>query len=209
MIKIKDLKVAFDDFILRDIHLEIKKNEFFVLMGPTGAGKTVLLESIAGLVPVKSGTIELAGRDVTDLPPEKRGTGIVYQDYALFPHMSVEENITYAVRYHSIDKALVKKRLAKLCDDLNIGHLLGRFPSTLSGGEQQRTALARAMMFEPSLLMLDEPLSALDPAFRLEIQELLRKLHETTDITFLMVTHSFSEALSLADRSSGYEQRHH
>lgn len=202
MIKISNLEVTFDSFKLSGINLEIKRNEFFVLMGPTGAGKTVLLESIAGITPVKSGSINLDGRDITMLPPEKRGVGIVYQDYALFPHMNVKDNITYAVRYHALDKQLVSRRLERLCSELNIGHLLERYPGTLSGGEQQRTALARAMMFEPSLLMLDEPLSALDPGFRLEIQELLRNLHQSTDITFLMVTHDFSEALSLADRAA-------
>ena len=202
MIRTENLQVAYDNFELRDINIEIKRNEFFVLMGPTGAGKTVLLESIAGLTPVRSGAVILNGKDITALPPEKRGVGIVYQDYALFPHMSVRDNITYAVRYHRIDKHLAGKRLDKLCSDLNIGHLLNRYPETLSGGEQQRSALARAMMFEPSVLMLDEPLSALDPAFRLGIQQLLKTLHQSTDITFLMVTHDFSEALSLADRAA-------
>jgi molybdate/tungstate transport system ATP-binding protein len=202
MISIKDLQVRYDSFELKSINLEISRNEFFVLMGPTGAGKTVLLESIAGITPVKSGTIIINGQDITTLPPEKRGVGIVYQDYALFPHMNVKDNITYAVRYHSMEKKLVVRRLAKLCEDLNIGHLLERYPATLSGGEQQRTALARAMMFEPAVLMFDEPLSALDPVFRLEIQDLLRRLHESTDITFLMVTHDFSEALTLANRAA-------
>ncbi len=202
MIRTENLDVVFDNFELHGINLDIKQNEFFVLMGPTGAGKTVLIESIAGITPVKSGRIELSGRDITRLPPEKRGVGIVYQDYALFPHMSVKENILYAVKYHSLEKAPAKERLEKLCGDLDIKHLLDRYPSTLSGGEQQRTALARAMMFEPEVLMLDEPLSALDPGFRLEIQELLRRLRDTTEITFLMVTHDFSEALSLADRAA-------
>jgi molybdate/tungstate transport system ATP-binding protein len=202
MININNLDVSYDTFSLRNINLEIDKNDFFVLMGPTGAGKTVLLESIAGLTPVKSGSIILNGRDITKLPPEKRGIGIVYQDYALFPHMNIRDNITYGFRYHSSDKNLMQKRLLKLCSQLNIEHLLDRYPGTLSGGELQRSALARAIMFEPEVLMLDEPLSALDPCFRREIQDLLRELHRSTDITFLMVTHDFSEALSLAGKAA-------
>lgn len=202
MIAIKNLDVTFDSFSLKDINLKIDKNEFFVLMGPTGAGKTVLLEAIAGITPVKSGSIILNDRDVTRMPPEKRGVGIVYQDYALFPHMNIRDNITYGFRYHSSDKELMNRRLKQLCGQLNIEHLLERYPATLSGGEMQRSALARAVMFEPEVLMLDEPLSALDPSFRMEIQDLLRKLHSSTDITFLMVTHDFSEALSLGGRAA-------
>jgi len=202
MISVQHLNVSFESFELKDIDLTIERNEFFVLMGPTGAGKTVLLESLAGIIPPDSGSIILDGRDITRLPPEKRGIGIVYQDYALFPHMNVCENILYGFRYHFSDRHLMAERLEKLCGELNIGHLLQRYPSTLSGGELQRTALARAMMIEPSVLLLDEPLSALDPGFRKEIQDLLRQLHRISDITFLMVTHDFSEALSLAERAA-------
>lgn len=202
MISVRNMNVSFDTFKLRDINLEIKRNEFFVLLGPTGAGKTVLLEALAGIISLSSGEIKLNGRDITAMPPEKRGIGIVYQDYALFPHMKVRDNITYGFRYHSSDRNLMFCRLERLCEELNISHLLDRYPGTLSGGELQRTALARAMMIEPAVLLLDEPLSALDPGFRKEIQDLLRRIHETSDITFLMVTHDFSEALSLAQRAS-------
>ena len=202
MISIQNLNVSFDTFHLRDICLEIGRNEFFVLMGPTGAGKTVLLESLAGIIPATSGSLILNGRDITGMPPEKRGIGIVYQDYALFPHMTVRNNIVYGFRYHSQDRSLMEERLKRLAGELNIAHLLDRYPGSLSGGELQRTALARAMMIEPAVLLLDEPLSALDPGFRKDIQDLLRRLHETSDITFLMVTHDFSEALSLAERAA-------
>jgi molybdate/tungstate transport system ATP-binding protein len=202
MIRIEGLNVSFEEFQLRDIDLHIAEHQFFVLMGPTGAGKTVLLEALAGLIPLDSGRIFLGDREITHLPPERRGIGIVYQDYALFPHMTVQENITYGLHFHSVSSTVRRERFSRYVDRLNLAHLLGRHPETLSGGELQRTALARALMIEPAVLLLDEPLSSLDPAFRQEIQELLRRIHESSRITMLMVTHDFVEAVSLAERAA-------
>jgi molybdate/tungstate transport system ATP-binding protein len=202
MIKIEDLHVRLLDFQLRDINLAVAENEFFMLMGPTGAGKTVLLEAIAGLIPVNSGRIFIEGRDVTGLPSEKREIGLVYQDHALFPHLNVLENITYGLRFHGIPREEGEKRLSRLTQLLNLDHLLRRLPLNLSGGEKQRVALARALIVRPRLLLLDEPLSALDPNFREEIRNALKRLHENSDTTFLMVTHDFGEALALADRGA-------
>jgi len=202
LITIKDLHIELKDFKLSSVNLDIGVNEFFVLMGPTGAGKTVLLEAIAGLVPVKSGKIMINGRDVTNLPPEKRFVGIVYQDYALFPHLTVEKNITYGHRYHKTVGEALEKRLHYLMDTLDLTHLQHRLPVNLSGGELQRTALARALMVNPGVLLLDEPLSALDPGFREEIRNTLKRLHASSQTTFLMVTHDFAEALSLANRAA-------
>jgi molybdate/tungstate transport system ATP-binding protein len=202
MITVSDVNIKLGQFHLRDIELTIKEHEFFILMGPTGAGKTVLLEAIAGLVPVTSGAISIGGRDVTRLPPEKRRVGIVYQDYCLFPHLTVQENIIFGVRYHIIDKNQINERFTRLVELLNLSHLVRRLPINLSGGENQRVALARALMVAPEILLLDEPLSALDPRFREEIRHGLKELHANSNITFLMVTHDFAEALSLADRAA-------
>jgi len=202
MIAIQGLDIDLRDFHLRDINLDVAENEFFILMGPTGAGKTVLLEAIVGLVPIKNGTIYIGGRDITGFPPEKRGISIVYQDYALFPHLTVLDNITYGLHFHKIDKRKAQERLAQLIEVLNLSHLQHRLPANLSGGEKQRVSVARALMVEPKVLLLDEPLSALDPGFREEIRGALKKLHRTSSITFLMVTHDFAEALSLAGRAA-------
>jgi len=202
MITIRGLNIDLRDFHLRDVNLDVAENEFFILMGPTGAGKTVLLEAIAGLIPFKSGKIFIGEREITGLPPEKRGISIVYQDYALFPHLTVLENITYGLHFHRIDKTHAKKRLDRLLEVLNLFVLKQRFPVNLSGGEKQRVALARALMVEPKVLLLDEPLSALDPNFREEVRGALKRLHKSSTTTFLMVTHDFVEVLSLAGRAA-------
>ena len=202
MIIIENLNVHLKEFNLYDINLSIEENEFFILMGPTGAGKTVLLEAMAGLIPVKSGRIIIGEKDVTKLPPEERGISIVYQDYALFPHLTVMENIKYGLHFHRVDKKEAEKRTSRLLDELEISHIEKRIPLNLSGGELQRVALARALMVNPSVLLLDEPLSALDTSFREEIRAGLKRLHKNSNVTFLMVTHDFAEALSLADRAA-------
>lgn len=206
MIRIKDLYVDLPGFCLKGINLSVKKREFFVLLGPTGAGKTVFLEAIAGLIPVKKGKIYIKGIDVTNLPPERRGIGIVYQDYALFPHLTVLENIKYGLHFHKIDKSKAKKRLNRLLDQLGLRPLIKRLPVNLSGGEKQRVALARALMVNPSVLLFDEPLSALDPNFKEDVRGELKKLHQEMDVTFLMVTHDFTDVLSLATRCAVINQ---
>jgi molybdate/tungstate transport system ATP-binding protein len=202
MIRTEHLNIDLDPFYLRDITLSVEKNDFFILMGPTGAGKTVFLEALAGLIPIQSGRIWIGGREVTRLPPEKRGISIVYQDYALFPHLSVRENILYGLRYHKTDRGEAQNRLCEFLETLDLSHLQDRFPTYLSGGEKQRVALARALIVKPELVLLDEPLSALDPGFRQEIRGVIKKLHQSSGVTFLMVTHHFAEAISLAIRGA-------
>jgi len=208
MIRVEDLNISLPGFNLSNINLSIGENEFFILMGPTGAGKTVLLEAIAGLVPIKSGKILIGEKDITRLPPEKRGISIIYQDYALFPHLTVLENVTYGLHFHRIDKAQAEKRLNRLLEVVNLSHLKERLPVNLSGGEKQRVSLARALMVEPRVLLLDEPLSALDPSFREEVRGALKRLHQSSSTTFLMVTHDFAEALSLAGRAAVINKGH-
>ncbi|NDV26516.1 ABC transporter ATP-binding protein [Desulfovibrio sp. JC010] len=198
MIKIEKLNVELPEFALRDINLHIPEGDFFTLLGPTGSGKSVLLETIAGLVPVASGSIKISGNEIVHLPPEKRGLSIVYQDYALFPHLSVLENIIFGAKYQGISEEKAVCEASELAEKLNISHLLPRTPRHLSGGERQRAAIARALLVKPKVLLLDEPLSALDPSFRQEVQDLLKDLHRETGITFVMVTHDFDEALYLS-----------
>jgi molybdate/tungstate transport system ATP-binding protein len=202
MIDLQNLWVDCRTFRLQDITLKIEAGEFFVLMGPTGAGKTVLLEALAGLLPPSRGQIIIGGVDLTKAPPEGRGVGIVYQDYALFPHLTVLENIRYGLRFHKIDPPESAARLQYLLETLRIADLQARYPLNLSGGEKQRVALARALIIKPKVLLLDEPLSSLDPGFREEIRALLQALHKSSEVTFLMVTHNFSDAFSLADRAA-------
>jgi len=200
MIQIKNLRVDLGHFSLEDVNLTVDEGEYFVVLGPTGSGKTVLLETIAGLYPVKSGEIWLGGREVTRLEPEKRNISIVYQDHVLFPHLSVAENITFGLRLHKQPHQQVTQTLNWLSDLLGIVHLLDRSPDTLSGGERQKVALARALSIKPEVLLLDEPLSALDPESREGVQRELRQIHNQLKVTTIHVTHDFEEAVALGER---------
>jgi molybdate/tungstate transport system ATP-binding protein len=200
MLQLKNLSVQLGDFFMEDVSLDVAQGEFFLIMGPTGAGKSILLESIAGIIEKTKGGIFLKGREITSLPAEKRKISILYQDYALFPHLTVRDNIDYGVRYSKNIPSNHKEYMDSLIETLKLTTLLKRYPATLSGGEQQRTALARALAVHPDLLLLDEPLSALDPPFRAEIRSLLKSIQEKTGVTTLMVSHDLSDALSLANR---------
>lgn len=199
MIRLKNLCVDLGDFHLRDINLTVEGGEYFIVLGPTGAGKTVLLESIAGLYPVKSGQIWLRGKEVTRLEPEKRKISIVYQDHALFPHLSAAGNILFGLKMQRRPRQELNKVLDWLSDLLGIAHLLDRSPDTLSGGERQKVALARALSTKPEVLLLDEPLSALDPETREGVQQELRHLHNQLKVTTIHVTHDFDEAIALGN----------
>ena len=198
MISVSGLSLKLPGFSLKNINLNVVQNDFFALIGPTGSGKSLLLEAIMGLIAVDSGRVMINGQDVTRASTEKRNAGIVYQDYALFPHLSVRKNIMYGVKHHRIAKQEAGKRFDSLVELMNLERILERFPATLSGGEKQRVALARALILKPLVLLLDEPLSALDPLLQDDIKHLLKSLHQKTGTTFLMVSHDFADVMFLA-----------
>ncbi len=182
------------------IDLVVDEGEFFTLLGPSGSGKTTLLRLIAGFERPDAGRIELGGRDVTSVPPYLRDTNTVFQDYALFPHMSVAENIAYGLRVKHVSRQERAKRVQRALDMVRLTGLGGRRPNQLSGGQRQRVALARAVVNEPEVLLLDEPLGALDLKLRQEMQIELKQIQKEVGITFVYVTHDQEEALTMSDR---------
>ena len=184
---------------LFDVSLSIGKGEFVTLLGPSGSGKTTLLKILAGFESVSSGQITLNGRDITTLTPERRNFGLVFQGYALFPHMSVFDNIAYPLRVRRVGRDEVEQRVAEMLELVQLGRFARRKPAALSGGQQQRVALARALIFKPDLLLLDEPMSALDKKLRGDLQEQLREIHRSLGTTFINVTHDQEEAMHMSD----------
>jgi len=200
MIAVEHLALRAGAFALDGVSFRVETGQYAVLMGKTGAGKTTLLEVVAGLKPVQAGRVLLMGRDVTALKAAERGVGYLPQDLALFPTMSVREHLEFALRLRRWTRDAVAGRVAELAALLGIGRLLDRRPEGLSGGEAQRVALGRALSFHPRVLLLDEPLSALDDETRQEMYALLRAVQRQTGVTALHVTHNLSEAKALADR---------
>lgn len=182
------------------VTIDIADGEFFALLGPSGCGKTTLLRSIAGLEAITEGTLHIGERDVTHAEPGERGVAMVFQDYALFPHMDVADNIAYPLRIKRVGKAERRGRAVEVADDLSLQGLAERRPGQLSGGQQQRVALARAVATRPEVLLLDEPLSNLDARLRLEARTFLKQLQRELGVTTVFVTHDQAEALALADR---------
>jgi len=202
VIELRDLSVNVGSFSLKGINLTVNSGEFFALLGPTGSGKTLLLESIAGLRPVSGGKILLNNHDITDKKPEERHISICYQDCVLFPHMKVEENIKYGLRFKEDRYApRYQRNFEILMELLKIEDIIARYPANLSGGEKQRVAIARALIVDPEILLLDEPLSSLDANIKETIIDELGRIHDTLKPTTVMVTHDFTEAYSLAGRA--------
>ncbi|MBP1928161.1 ABC-type Fe3+/spermidine/putrescine transport system ATPase subunit [Methanolinea mesophila] len=206
MIGLEGISVTFGRFAVRDVDLSVNPGEYFFLMGPSGAGKTVLLETIAGLHAPDRGAVRVGPGEVTRLPPEARRIGFVYQDYSLFPHYTVEENVGFGMKMTGVPLAARKERTEELLARFGILPLRDRLPGTLSGGEQQRVALARALAPGPSVLLLDEPFAALDAGSRDRCMKELRSLHRESGLTILQVSHSRDEAYALADRVAVMDQ---
>jgi molybdate transport system ATP-binding protein len=195
---VQNLHVNLGEFYLEDVSLEIEQGDYLNVIGPTGAGKSILLESVIGFYKPDSGRIFLEGQDITNLLPEKRHMGIVYQDYCLLPHFTVYKNIAFGLK--KVQKNGIQEKVQETAKALKIDHLLHRKPGTLSGGEQQRTALARSLAVEPKLLLMDEPFSALDPSTSQEIRRLLKEFIEKLDTTVIHITHNLEDVWALASK---------
>lgn len=188
-----------DTHVLKNINFEIEKGKFYTLLGPSGCGKTTILRIIAGFTDVSNGKVTLNGQDVTNLPPNKRKVNTVFQDYALFPHMNVFENIAFGLRLKKTPENIIKEKVADALKMVQLSGYENREISQMSGGQQQRVAIARALVNEPEVLLLDEPLSALDLKLRTDMQYELRELQQRLGITFIFVTHDQEEALAMSD----------
>jgi ABC-type sugar transport system ATPase subunit len=200
VLRLHDISLKLGRFRLRRVNLNVRAGEYRVLLGPTGTGKTVLIETIAGLHRPDDGRIFLDGRDVTTVAPEARHLGVVYQDYALFPHLNVFNNIAFGLRLQGGHGRRLRDAVHEISAFLDVGHILDRTPTHLSGGERQRVALARVLVLKPLMLLLDEPLSAVDRLTRDRLQKELKRIHNELGLTILHITHDLNEAFLLADR---------
>lgn len=186
--------------VLKSINLEVRPGEFFAFLGPSGCGKTTLLRLIAGFNMAQSGSVRIAGEDISALPPWKRDVGMVFQSYALWPHMTVAKNVAFGLEERKVPKAEIDRRVKAALELVSLGHLAERRPSQLSGGQQQRVAVARTVVIEPKVLLLDEPLSNLDAKMRVQVRRELRDLQQRLGLTTIFVTHDQEEANTICDR---------
>jgi putative spermidine/putrescine transport system ATP-binding protein len=186
--------------VVREMNLDIRRGEFLTLLGPSGSGKTTTLMMLAGFEVPTRGTIAIEGRDISRVPAYKRGIGVVFQNYALFPHLTVAENLVFPLRVRRVARAERDERVRRALDIVRLDDLGERMPAQLSGGQQQRVALARALIFEPSLVLMDEPLGSLDKQLRERMQYEIKSLHERLGVTFVYVTHDQAEALTMSER---------
>ncbi|MFY0662881.1 MAG: ABC transporter ATP-binding protein [Shimia sp.] len=200
-IEINDLHLSFGDTeVLTGVNLDIQPGEFFAFLGPSGSGKSTLLRSIAGFGPTPQGSIRIGGRNVVNLPPWKRNVGMVFQSYALWPHMSVRDNVGFGLKERKMPASEIAPRVDAALDLVGLSHLADRMPNQLSGGQQQRIALARTVVVEPEVLLLDEPLSNLDASLRVQMRRELLALQRKLGLTTIFVTHDQEEANTTADR---------
>ncbi len=200
-LQLNNLVKRYGDFTaVEEMHLSIEKGEFVSLLGPSGCGKTTTLQMIAGFTDPSEGSIAIEGRDITNLKPNQRGLGIVFQTYALFPHMTVGDNVRFGLEMRNVSKPEIEQRVAEVLELVHLMPFMHRFPKELSGGQRQRVALARALVIKPDVLLLDEPLSNLDAKLREGMQLELREIQRTLGTTTILVTHDQSEALAMSDR---------
>jgi putative spermidine/putrescine transport system ATP-binding protein len=200
-IELRDVSKTFGQVtVVEGLNLEVRKGEFLSLLGPSGSGKTTILMMLAGFEGATSGDILLDGEKINHLPPYKRGMGVVFQNYALFPHMNVAENVAFPLEMRGVPRSEARPRVKAALDRVQLGHLADRRPDQLSGGQQQRVALTRALVYEPKVILMDEPLGALDKKLREEMQLEIRELHRRLGLTIIFVTHDQSEALTMSDR---------
>src|SRR5476651_446406 len=192
--------------IVKDLNLEIRKGEFLTLLGPSGSGKTTSLMMLAGFETPTAGEIQLGGRSINHVPPHKRDIGMVFQNYALFPHMTVAENLGFPLSVRSLNKSEISERVKRVLGMVQLDTFAHRYPAQLSGGQQQRVALARALVFEPQLVLMDEPLGALDKQLREHMQMEIKHLHQRLGVTVVYVTHDQSEALTMSDRVAVFHE---
>ncbi len=200
-ITVHSVSKRFGDFVaLDDVSIEVQSGSLTALLGPSGSGKSTLLRVIAGLEPPDTGCVTLTGQDVTNVPPQGRGVGFVFQHYAAFRHMSVWDNVAFGLQVRKVPAARVRERVGEMLKLVQLEGYAGQYPSQLSGGQRQRMALARALAVEPSVLLLDEPFGALDARVRKDLREWLRRLHQDMSVTTVLVTHDQEEAMEIADR---------
>ena len=202
MVRFSEVQKSYDGetLVVKNLNLDIAKGEFLTMLGPSGSGKTTTLMMLAGFEPATHGEIFLKGQPINNVPPHKRGIGMVFQNYALFPHMTVAENLAFPLVVRNMTKADIEARVKKILDMVQLPQMANRRPGQLSGGQQQRVAVARALVFEPDLVLMDEPLGALDKQLREQMQYEIKHIHNRLGVTVVYVTHDQSEALTMSNR---------
>ncbi|MDP7621508.1 MAG: ABC transporter ATP-binding protein, partial [SAR324 cluster bacterium] len=194
-----------ETLVVKDLNLDADRGEFLTMLGPSGSGKTTCLMMLAGFETVTHGEIILDGTSINNVPPHKRNIGMVFQNYALFPHMTVNENLAFPLQVRNMSKSDIEDRVKKVLDMVQLGAFGTRRPMQLSGGQQQRVAVARALVFEPKLVLMDEPLGALDKQLREQMQYEIKHIHENLEVTVVYVTHDQSEALTMSNRIAVFD----
>ena len=198
-VEIKDISKTYSDFSLKNISLEVEKGKILTLMGESGSGKTSILRIISGLDTPDSGKILISGRDITEIRAGQRNVGLIFQDLALFPHMTAYDNIAYGLRSYRYKEGIIEQMVSNISETLRISHLLDKYPGNISGGEKQRVAMARSLVMNPDLLLMDEPMSSLDPGLRNDIMVEIKSISRKLDQTIIYVTHDVKEGLFLGD----------